>query len=152
MEPGFNYRPTEITATLALTQLKKLSRINEIRKALFLRAHKRLKGITNITLPFAEPTSWGKPSYHILPVLLPDEETRRRVANSLAKEGVQTSHHYRPLHTMSYYRKKTPRAEYDLSRTEEYASREITLPLHTRLSLTDMDKIINLMIKALFSN
>jgi dTDP-4-amino-4,6-dideoxygalactose transaminase len=152
MEPGFNYRPTELTAALALTQLEKLPRINETRKALFLRAHERLKGISGVTLPFAEPASWGNPSYHILPVLLPDEETQRRVAKSLAKEGVQTSHHYRPLHTMSYYRKKTPRAECDLRRTEEYAAREITLPLHTRLSFADMDEIINLMMKALFSN
>jgi len=152
MEPGFNYRPTDLTAALALTQLDKLSRINETRKALFLRAHEGLKCITGVTLPFSEPASWGKPSYHLLPILLKDEETRHHLAKSLANEGVQTSHHYRPLHTMSYYRKKVPRAGRTLHCTEEYAAREITLPLHTRLSLADMDEIINLVMKTLFSN
>ncbi len=148
-EPGLNYRPTEITAALALAQLKKLRRMNRKRASLFKYAHKYLEKIDAATFPFLIPERWGKPSYHILPILLRDAKTRMRAASALAKAGIQTSHHYRPIHTMSFYRKKYPRAGRGLPLTEEYAARELTLPLHTRLTKPDIDTIMETLIKVL---
>lgn len=150
-EPGFNYRPTEITAALGIEQLKKMSRINKIREKNFNHVHKRLLKIKGITLPFHPTHRWGKPSYHILPILVADNAIRQRVVAALNDAGIQTSHHYRPVHSMTYYRKKYPKTELTLSKTIEYAEREITLPLHTKLTTQDMDYIVDALLNAINS-
>lgn len=147
-EPGFNYRPTEITAALGIEQMKKLARINKTREKLFKYVHKRLHDAKGIVLPFDDLQRWGEPSYHILPILMADNSTRQRVVAALNDAGIQTSHHYRPVHTMSYYRKKYPKSGQSLPKTIEYAEREITLPLHTKLTVQDMDYIVDTLLNA----
>jgi dTDP-4-amino-4,6-dideoxygalactose transaminase len=71
-EPGYNYRPTEITAALGLAQLGKLNRINAKRERLFKYFHSKANDLESLTLPFSEDVPWGNPSYHILPILLKD--------------------------------------------------------------------------------
>jgi dTDP-4-amino-4,6-dideoxygalactose transaminase len=149
VEPGYNYRPTEITAALGLAQMKKLSRINKKRASLFRYAHKILKNIKGILLPFSPPEKWGAPSCHLLPILLEDPETRVHTSKVLLDAGIQTSQHYRPVHTMSFYRKNLPRGKRSLALTEDYAAREMTLPLHTRLEKGDMEAILQTLKKAL---
>jgi len=147
IEPGFNYRPTEITAALAAAQLRKIRSILRTRKQLFNRAHKKLGRHPDIILPFLSPERWGAPAFHILPILVPDEPARIRIAAALAAKGIQNSHHYRPVHTMTWYKKRYPNAAKTLPVTSEYAGREITLPLHTRLTLADMDRICETLLK-----
>jgi dTDP-4-amino-4,6-dideoxygalactose transaminase len=142
IEPGYNYRPTEITAALAVEQLKKLSGINRKRSDLFKYAHEKIKKIPGITLPYLNPEDWGTPSYHILPILMKNREARINTAAALAEAGIQTSHHYRPVHSMTFYKKKYPGAGSGLKKTEKFAERELTLPLHPGLSYEDMDYII----------
>jgi len=149
LEPGYNYRPTEITAALGLTQLKKLSRINKKRSSLFLYAHNAMKNIKGVLLPFSPPDKWGLPSYHLLPILLQDLDARVHVSKTLFDAGIQTSQHYRPVHTMTFYRNLLSPGERSLSLTEDYAIRELTLPLHPGLGKADMDAIINTLKKAL---
>lgn len=148
MEPGYNYRPTEITAALGLTQIKKLRRINQKRGRLFERFHTKAKHLDNLTLPFSGKGFRGQPSYHILPILLKDDPTRIKVRNILDWAGIQTSHHYRPVHTMNYYRRQKAVCAKGLEITEEYALRELTLPLHTKLQIRDMDYILKTLQKA----
>jgi len=147
-QPGYNYRPTEITAELGLCQLKKLKKINRKKGELYRFALGLVEGIPGILPVFPEPDRWGLSSCHILPVLVKDNETRKRAVRELARAGIQTSHHYRPIHTMTYYRKKDPGAGRDLGVTGEYAMREITLPLHTGLSRRDMEHIVRILKKA----
>lgn len=149
VEPGYNYRPTEITAALGLAQLKKLFRINNKRASLFRYAHKALDKIPGLSLPFSHPEKWGVPSYHLLPILLQDQETRIHAGKVLFEAGIQTSQHYRPVHTMSYYKKISPRGKRSLALTEDYALRELTLPLHAGLERADMDVILDTLRKAL---
>jgi len=148
-EPGFNYRPTEITAALGIEQLKKLSRFNKKRETIFHHAQKKLEKSGEIWLPFYGAINRGKPSYHILPILLKNEEKREETKTRLNNAGIQTSHHYRPVHTMYYYKKKYPGTGKELKKTEEYAQRELTLPLHSKLTKSNMNFIINVLKKEL---
>ena len=77
-----------------------------------------------------------------------DEAARIRAGIILDQAGAQTSHHYRPVHTMSYYAGLRKRGFARLEKTEEYAGREITLPLHPGLSVKDMDAILEILRKA----
>jgi dTDP-4-amino-4,6-dideoxygalactose transaminase len=149
VEPGYNYRPTEITAALGLAQLKKLSRINKKRASLFRYAHNAMKNIKGVLLPFSPPEKWGFPSYHLLPILFQDPETRIHVSKVLLEAGIQTSQHYRPIHTMSFYKKNVSPGKRSPALTEDYGLRELTLPLHTGLEKADMEVILQTLKKAL---
>jgi len=51
VEPGYNYRMDEIRAALGITQLKRINKINELRKKASLYYYKNLRNIPGIILP-----------------------------------------------------------------------------------------------------
>lgn len=140
---GWNYRPTEITAALGLAQVSKIETIRERRQAVVCRYHARLAEIPEVVVPFAHVKTWHRPALHVFPVLLPDHSTRMRVREFLNARGVQTSFHYPPVHTFDFYRRHVPTAAVSLPRTESFADREVTLPLHPGMTDADVDMVVD---------
>lgn len=137
---GYNYRIDEIRSALGLVQLRKLEKNNARRQAITERYWRGLKGdeFTGVDLPFLN--SAGKSSYHIFPILLPEDVDRHAFMGAMRARGVQTSMHYPPIHHFSYYRKRYPGIS--LPSTEAVASREVTLPLYPGMQDTDVDYVI----------
>jgi len=150
-EVGLNYRPSEITAALGLAQLSKFDAMQAARRRLYEAYLERLAPLKErVVIPFAGQTAKGgkapgRPAYHIFPILLPDEPSRDRVAGALRDAGIQTSHHYRPLHQMTAYREGAA----PLPITEEFASRELTLPFHPKMTLGNVDLIVGVITRSL---
>ena len=71
----------------------------------------------------------------------------------LKKEGIQSSIHYPPIHTFSYYKRILNRKRVELPLTEYVGKHEVTLPLHPLLKKEDVlficEKIKNILPKAL---
>lgn len=126
---GFNYRMDEIRAALGIAQLDKLKAANGQRKDRVLRYRKTLsEKVPDVTFPFADRE--GDFGYHIFPVLLPERYDRREaLMQALADRGIQTSIHYRPVHTFTAYN------DFDCSLpiTDSIAPRILTLPLYPGL-------------------
>ncbi len=142
VEPGWNFRPTEIQAALGLAQIDKLEVNQWKRHGLVRRYQSGLADVSEVTVPFAQVKTWYFPACHLFPILLPDLETRVKVREALQSKGIQTSHHYPPVHLFDYYRRFVPTARVSLPRTEEFAEREVTLPLHPALTPEDIDWIV----------
>lgn len=140
--PGWNFRPTEIQAALGLAQIDKLEMNQWKRHGLVRRYQSRLAEVTEVTVPFASVKTWHFPACHVFPVLLEDSQMRDRVRAALQTKGIQTSHHYPPIHLFDYYQREIPEARVSLPQTEAYASREITLPLHPKLTPEEIDWIV----------
>ncbi len=136
---GYNYRIDEIHSALGLAQLHKLEKNNLRRKQITERYRAGFKsGGDGMTLPFDR--SIGAPSYHIMPVLLPEHADRRVFMDTMRNAGVQTSIHYPPIHHFQYYRQ-----HYDvpcLPITEAVAAREVTLPLYPSMRDEDVDYVL----------
>lgn len=134
---GFNYRMDELRAALGLVQLQHLSSWNAQRQSLseLYRSMLRQRA-PDVGVPFS--TSLPS-SYHIMPIVLPERINREEAILRLRDEGIQTSIHYPPAHTLSLYRELLP--ETSLPKTEDYSARELTLPLHPRLKHEHVDKI-----------
>ncbi len=144
---GYNYRPSEITAALALAQLEKLERNNARRRELTRAYRERLAGEERLVLPFADHP--GRPSCHLMAVLLPAGADRERVMSRLRDRGIQTSVHYPPVHRFTAYgRRRGTRAD-PLPVTEEVAARELTLPLHPLMTEADVDRVTGALAEAL---
>lgn len=139
VDMGYSYPFDEIRAAIGLVQLKKLDKNNAKRKALVQRYQKNLKPMVSecLTLPFQY--SPYRSSYHLFPVLLDKKINRDAVIDSLKKIGIQTSIHYPPVHTFSFYRKHFRGVH--LPVTEDIGNRVMTLPLHPLLKPSDIDYI-----------
>ena len=143
-EIGYNYRPTELTSALGRIQLRKLPAAQERRRVLTERYRSRLSVLPDIVIPFADHTAGS--AYHIMPLILPNAEMRRPFRSALERRGVQTSVHYPPSHRFTHYERTQP--DTALPRTEDVASREVTVPLHTLIAVSDIDEISDLIISA----
>ena len=123
---GYNDRIDEIRAALGVAQLGKLAG-NNARRAELTRLYWQELADLGLELPFST-TARGMSAHHIFPLLLPPGTDRLRFMQSLRDAGIQSSIHYRPIHTFSYYRERY--GEQHLPRTEDAAAREVTLPLY----------------------
>ena len=145
---GFNYRINEMASALGLVQLKKLDKNNEKRREIVEEYRKRLKAISDISIPFENHEE--KYSYHIFPILLAEDIARNEFIDKLKEKGIQTSIHYPPIHLFTYYRKMFGFKEGGLSKTEYVGEHEVTLPLHPLLREKEVkyiEEIINRGIK-----
>jgi len=136
LDLGYNYRMTEISAVLGLEQLKKLLPNNRKRKLLSQIYFQNLSGIEELFIPFQ---SYPRDSsHHLFPVLLDKKIDRITFMQELKQKGIQTSIHYLPVHRLYYYRKNYPQKPGTLPVSEKIGTREVSLPLHPRMSEEDV--------------
>jgi dTDP-4-amino-4,6-dideoxygalactose transaminase len=142
---GYNYRMDDLRAAIGLVQLRKLGRWNDKRKIL-ADAYKRWieAYCPGVALPFSRPRD---SSHHILPVILPTGADRQLVADKMRDAGVQTTVHYPPVHAFSWYRSRFPSVH--LPQTEEFARRELTLPLHPKMEARHVATAVQALAQAL---
>lgn len=134
---GFNYRLDDLRAAIGLVQLRNLGRWNEKRRALSALYRAQLGRMAgDIEVPFG---SGEASSCHIMPVVLPRYADRQEIISALHQAGIQTTIHYPPVHLLTFYRQLFPGVRLPIS--EDYAARELTLPLHPRLEPADVDAI-----------
>lgn len=145
---GFNYRGTELTAALGLIQLRKLAANNAQRTKLVQRYRQRLANRRPVLpLRVCFPDRLDDSAHHIFPVVLDDPRAVTPLREALNESGVQTTHHYPPVHTFSHYRKLV--GEVDLPVSVDVSARQVTLPLHPLLTETDVDQIADRLAEAL---
>ncbi len=144
--PGYNYRLDEMRAAVGRVQLAKLPAANERRRALdALYRHLLPAAAPALGLPYGTPR--GISANHLRPVLLPPGASRARFMEAMKAQGIQTSIHYPPVHTFSYYREQGERTSLPL--TETVGRREVTLPLHPGLTPADVESVVAAVAEAL---
>ena len=141
---GYNYRLDEIRAAIGIEQLKKLKEWNAARSN-NASYYKQLLSNNDVglELPFFDVTETVG---HLMPVILPTSVKRETVMDTLRAQGIQSSIHYPPAHKFTYYSQLYPNISLPI--TEEYCARELSLPLHPKLSQDDIQLICNNIIAA----
>ena len=133
-ELGFNYRLTDIQCALGITQLAKndkgVARRNEIAK----KYKKAFKGkIKFQSLP--------KGSYNAHHLFVIEVEKRKELYDYLRAFKIYTQVHYIPVHTLPYYQ-EIGYDEADLSNSEKYYSRCLSLPMYPSLTKEEQEFVI----------
>jgi dTDP-4-amino-4,6-dideoxygalactose transaminase len=138
---GYNYRIDEIRSAIGREQIKKLEQGNALRRE-WSDLYRQLlqRKVPEVQTPFSN-APWVT-SAHILPVLLPEGTNRLRFAEVMKANQVQTSLHYPPIHQFEYYRTNGLSPEVPLPKTENVASREVTLPLYPTLQPEDIEYVV----------
>lgn len=143
---GYNYRIDEIRSAIGRVQLTKLQRANEARRRVTGWYRERLADVP-VTVPFAG-RSLQETAAHVFVVLARTSHERNRLNDYLRANDVQTSRHYPPSHLFSIYRDEAA-ASGPLARTESFAGRVITLPLHPHMDQQQVDRVCDLIRAAL---
>ncbi|MFB3885562.1 MAG: DegT/DnrJ/EryC1/StrS family aminotransferase [Thermodesulfobacteriota bacterium] len=140
---GFNYRMDELRAAIGLVQIAHVDEWNKRRRKLTVFYRRTLEEhCPRVSIPFGKD---HETAAHLLPVLLPEGADRNRVMTNLRKEKIQSSVHYPPIHTFSYFRRRFPKLS--LPNTEHFCARELTLPLHPSLTERDVERVASSLAK-----
>lgn len=135
---GYNFRMTDLQASIGIEQLKKIKRLNRERKTLYNYYCSQLNRLNlGYKIPF-QNFDKNDYSFHIFPVLLPRSFERDKVINFLYINKIQTSIHYHPIHLFRAYKKYNTR----LKVVESFYKRIITLPLYPKLTKKNIDYIV----------
>jgi UDP-4-amino-4,6-dideoxy-N-acetyl-beta-L-altrosamine transaminase len=148
-EIGFNYRLPDILCALGLSQLGKLPRFAERRRALAARYLEALKPLAPAVVPASSP-AWSDPVLHLMVALIDFEaigQTRRRVVEALRARGVGTQVHYIPVHTQPYYRARY--GEFTLPGAQAWYDRCLSLPLYPGMADEDVDRVVGALTEVL---
>jgi perosamine synthetase len=129
---GGNYYMNEFSAALGLTQLKKLDKLNKIRKKIAKSYYTKID-LEN-KMPFDENCS-----YHLYWIQVKNQTNFRKQMDEV---GIQTGIHYKPIHTFSMYKSKTK-----LPFTEQAGKKIVSIPIHPNLSEIQINKIIKMVNK-----
>jgi UDP-4-amino-4,6-dideoxy-N-acetyl-beta-L-altrosamine transaminase len=145
---GFNYRMTDIHATLGISQLARLNDYVERRNALAARYDSAFRDFP-LQLPTIQREN--RSAFHLYVVrLLPGSTARshRQVFEELRRRGIGVNLHYTPVHLQPYYRQLGfSRGQYP--QAEAYAETALTLPLYPTLTEAQQDSVVDALRAAL---
>jgi dTDP-4-amino-4,6-dideoxygalactose transaminase len=155
---GYNYRMTDIQATLGRAQLRRLPEIIERRRWLAARYRKVLEEVPEV-MPPQEP-DWARSNWQSYCVRLPSGCDQHRVMQALLDAGVATRRGTMCAHREPAYPRETwscgiplgtcvcrPTTCFRLSESERAQDEAITLPLFHQMSEHEQDVIIKALLK-----
>jgi UDP-4-amino-4,6-dideoxy-N-acetyl-beta-L-altrosamine transaminase len=143
-ELGFNYRITDIQCALGSSQLKKLSKFNQVRARIAKTYDSNFSGNDFITSP--EITANVKHAYHLYPILIDFQHINMSKTDFFAKmkkANVLLQVHYIPIHLQPYYRNKFGFKNGDFPISENFYLKEVSLPIFPDLAESDQRHVID---------
>ena len=143
VDVGSSFLPSEITCAFLWAQLEAMTVINARRHAIWSRYHERLAPLEAdglVRRPVVPEDC--RHNAHMYYLLLPSLETRTRLIEQLARNGISAVFHYVPLHASPAGR-RFGRAHGCLPHTESAADRLVRLPLWVDMPLDDADLVVD---------
>ena len=139
-QPGYNYRLDEIRAALGITQLKRIKKINELRKKASSYYNKNLQNIPGIILP--DMVNDKTHSYHLytIRVTKPYKLSRNQLFKKLKDNGIRTTVYWMPIHKYTAYRKFVKTS--NILNTTKIYDEILALPLFPNISKKHQDVVI----------
>ena len=140
VEPGYNYILDEIRSALGITQLKRIKKINELRKKASFYYHKNLQNIPGIILP--DMVNDKTHSYHLytIRVTKPFKLSRNQLYKKLKDNGIRTTVYWMPIHEYTAYRKFAKKS--NVVNTAKIYDEILALPLFPNISKKHQDAVI----------
>lgn len=142
---GFKYNLTDIASAMGIEQLRKIDRFQLRRTELARRYDEALRELPLILPPRPAPGSASEHAWHLYVVRLAPGATpvrRDELVARLAERGIGTSVHFIPLHRQPYWRASCNLNAADFPVAEAAYQSMLTLPLYTRMSNADQDRVI----------
>jgi dTDP-4-amino-4,6-dideoxygalactose transaminase len=139
--PGFKYNLTDIAAALGIHQLQRAHGFQQRRAELAALYDEALAGLPLILPP--QPAAGDTHSWHLYVVRLADNAPigRDALIERLFEAGIGCSVHYIPLHQQPYWRERYQLRAEDFPHSQRAYERTATLPLYTRMTPADVQRV-----------
>lgn len=141
--PGFKYNLTDIAAALGIHQLKRARAFHRRREQLAALYDAGLANLPVITPP--RPNAGDSHAWHLYVLQLADATSLERDAliERLFAAGIGCSVHYIPLHLQPYWRDRYALRPEQFPHSERAYRRMLSLPLYTRMSDVDVQRVVD---------
>ena len=136
---GYNFRMSNITAALGLTQLKKIDKIIRRRKINAEYFNKKLSKIKGLTLQ-NPPENYLHVHQMYTIKIKKGKKIRNALKNYLSKKGIETRVCFHPVHLTGFYNSLGYKKGY-LPITERISSQVLTLPFYPAIKKKEIDYI-----------
>lgn len=135
---GYNYRMDEMSASLGVTQIKKLNWMIDEKRKIANMYNNVLEGISNIILPKIE--SFRTHSWFVYVIRITNGK-RNMIMKSLLKQGIQTRPYLPVIHLQPFMKKSFGYKKGDFPIAERVASQTLALPFYIGLKKKDIKYI-----------
>lgn len=139
--PYYKCNMTDIMAALGLVQLKRYSEIEKRRKQIVEMYDEGLKDLPVTRLIHFTENSSSSGHLYLLRINGYNEEQRNEFIKNMAKAGIATNVHYKPLPMHTAYKNLGFKMD-DYPNAYMQYENQVTLPLHTLLSDSDVTYIV----------
>ena len=137
---GYNYRLSDLHASLGISQLKRLESSIQRRNELAKIYNQELADL-EITLPFVESHNYS--AFHLYVILLNKHSQikRKQLYIKLLEAKIAPQVHYIPIHLQPFYA-RFGFQKGDFKNAEKYSKNTLTLPLYPSLREQEQERVI----------
>ena len=144
---GYNYRISDIEASLGASQMKRLGEFGQRRRELVAFYNEKFAEIPEVSFQI-DPTL-DETVRHLYCLKFDAEAlgtTRRFIFDALRAENIGVNVHYLPVYLLPYY-KDLGHGRGECPNAEDYYDHAVTLPLHCKLSDEDARHVVDAVAK-----
>jgi len=141
--PGFKYNMPDINAAIGLAQLERAEEMRKARQRVAEFYIERLSNLEYIDIPRINgPFEYH--AWHLFCIVLKPESpvSRNEFIEKMAKAGIGTSVHYKPLHRMTYYQKRYKLKPESFPNAERIWQGTVSLPIYPGLTEEEMEYVV----------
>ena len=140
--PGYKYNLTDIASSIGIHQLAKANRFQEIREKMAMKYIQAFKELDLVMPSLAEPGDLH--AWHLFVMGLGDSVkiSREEFIQKMADLGIGCSVHFIPLHLQPYWKNTYNLTEEQFPKATKWFSRTLSLPLYTKMTEADQDRVI----------
>ena len=136
---GYNYRLTNVACALLCAQLERSEGLIDRRREIFALYRECLADVPGIE--FQPTAEWAQPTPWLFSILVDENRygmNRDNLADTLARDGIETRPLFIPLHTLPPFHDASAGRGESLPVTDDLAMRGLNLPTHTQLERDDV--------------
>lgn len=130
LELGYNYRITDISCALGISQMDKLDGFLKKRKEIAVRYDEAFRNVSGLMLPYQSEGAISGWHLYMLQIIGKD---RKEVFDFLRKNGIGVNVHYIPVYKHPYYQ-RNGYADVCCPCAEQFYERAISLPIYPGLT------------------
>lgn len=147
--PSFNFRISDINCALGISQLKKIRLFLKKRNKIAKVYHSKLSTLSNY-IKLIKIDNKSKSSYHLFQISINFQKLKTKkdnFINFMKKKNIILQYHYIPIYKFSIFKEKL-----SLPGAEEHFQNNISLPIHYKMSMRDVDYVIQTIKLFIFKN
>jgi len=140
IELGYNWRMSSITASLGISQMKKLDKIIKMRQENAAYISSRISKHKEIKI--LNPPDDYEHIYQMYTIQLANKNLRDRLHQHLINKKIFSKVYFEPIHLTNYYRKKFDTKPGLLPITEKISNEVLTLPIYPNMTTDEKNYLI----------